>query len=137
MTTVYFDELLDTKGISLEMSEVDQRHLKVEEAKFLVHLLRQYYSYSEDGDRKHQIMRTFNKDPNAFKHMDLIDELKADNLSIDKFKEVIDIVEATAGILEPVTPPPQRKDKAVAETKTRSDWVRSEVKKEKDLADFS
>lgn len=137
MTTVYFDELLDSKKISLEMSEVDQRHLNVHEARFLIHVMKQYYVDSVQGDRKHEIMRTFNKDPNAFRHMDLIDELKGDNLSLEQFKEVIDIRKATQGILEPVTPPAERKAKAAQEKQEKSNWIRSEVKKEKDLADFS
>lgn len=137
MTTVYFDELLDSKKISLEMSEVDQRHLNVSEARFLIHVMKQYYVDSVEGDRKHEIMRTFNKDPNAFRHMDLIDELKADELSLDQFKEIIDIKKATEGVLEPVTPPAERKAKAQAQAQTQSGWVRSEVKKDKDLADFS
>lgn len=140
MTTVYFDELLESKKISLEMSEVDQRHLNVEEARFLIHVMKQYYVHSAENDKKHQLMRTFNKDSNAFRHMDLIDELKADNLSLEQFREIIDIRKATEGVLEPVTPPAERKAKAAqasSEDRAKSSWVRSEVKKEKDLADFS
>ena len=73
----------------------------------------------------------------ARKRAEEAERLKADELSLDQFKEIIDIKKATEGVLEPVTPPAERKAKAQAQAQTQSGWVRSEVKKDKDLADFS
>ena len=63
MTIVYFDELLMTKKIALEMTEIDSNHLKPEEAQFLIHLMKEYYVYSKDGDEKHSILSGFISSP--------------------------------------------------------------------------
>jgi ATP synthase F1 complex assembly factor 1 len=85
ITAVYFDDLMKTKQMILETAEVDFQVLKMEEAKFLMHQLHKYYLYSEDDDEKFLLMSKFTSKPDEFKHMDLIDQIKKDNLTVDQF----------------------------------------------------
>lgn len=127
MTIVYFDELLDSKNVSLEMTEVDSNNLKPEEAKFLIHLMRSYYIYAKEDDEKFSLMKRFTNEPDKFDHMDTIEILKNDKMTVDQFKGITDIEEATKGILERVQKPVEKKTEPVKEDRY----------KEKDLADFS
>ena len=89
MTVVYFDELAESKKCVLEMVEYDTKSLKKEEAKFLLNQVKLYYSNADENyekSNKYKILSCFNRTPASFKHMDLIDELKSDNLSLDQFK---------------------------------------------------
>lgn len=130
MTVVYFDELLESKKISLEMTEVDSNNLKPEEAKFLIHLMKSYYIDCEDGDAKNDLMKRFTYEPAKFDHMDTIEMLKKDGLNIEQFKTIINIEEATKGVLERV------ESKNKVETK-KPEPAKEDRYKEKDLADFS
>lgn len=125
MTIVYFDELLESKGISLEMTEIDTNNLKPEEAKFLVHLMKSYYIGSRDGDQKHLLLSCFTNEPNKFSHMNVIEILKKDMITVDQFKGIKNIEEETKGILEKVAPV------------KKVEPIKEDRYKEKDLADFS
>ena len=43
MSVTYFDELIDSKQVVLEMAEIDTNHLKEEEAKLLIKEMKLYY----------------------------------------------------------------------------------------------
>lgn len=86
MTVIYFDELQESKKIILEMAEFDNKSLKIEEAKFLVHQLKAYYLKSNESDEKFQLLNCFSKSPDQFKHMDLIKQIENDKIKVDDFK---------------------------------------------------
>ncbi|XP_013790489.1 ATP synthase mitochondrial F1 complex assembly factor 1-like [Limulus polyphemus] len=74
LTIIHYPELQDTKDIVLMSGQHDEEVLKIEEAQCLVHQFQLYYG-QEHGER-HEILKTFNKDPNKFSHMDVIKEFK-------------------------------------------------------------
>ncbi len=129
MTIVYFDELLESKKTALEMTEIDTSHLKPEQAQFLIHLMKEYYIYSKDGDEKHKILSGFTNEPHKFDHMSVVNVLKEEGLSVADFADVKDIEEVTKGILERVS--------AKVTAREKPAFVREDKFKEKDLADFS
>jgi hypothetical protein len=89
MTAVYFDDLAESKNIILEMVEIDTKVSKIEEAKFLMHLMKQYYLRSNESDEKYNILNTFTNLPREFKHNDLIKQIEKDNLKLEQFKQEI------------------------------------------------
>ena len=91
---------MESKKIALELAEVDMNVIKLEEAKFLVHLLKMYYLQSDEDDEKYKILYGFHKTPDQFKHMDLIKQLDNDKLTVDQFKEM-KIAQDTAKPTEP------------------------------------
>ena len=101
MTLVYFDDLLETKKVALEMSEIDANHLKTHEAKFLIKVMKSYYleSNEDETDEKFALLKIFNQAPHNFKHMDLIDQLKKDKLDVEKFKKSTSLEDLTKGII--------------------------------------
>ncbi len=84
MTLVYFDDLCESKNLALEMVEMDQRMMKMEEAKFLINQLHDYYLRAsadvDGGDEKYKLLATFNKSPANFKHMDVIRQIEKDKV---------------------------------------------------------
>ena len=88
MTVVYFDDLLETNKVALEMVEIDVKMFKFEEAKFLIHLMKEYYlrSNEKNNDEKYSLLNTFNYLPHEFKHSELIKQLEKDNIKIEQFK---------------------------------------------------
>ena len=85
---VYFDDLImnGIHRLALEMAEVDQKHLKQEEANFLLNQMKLYYLKSKENDEKYNLLNCINKKPNGFKHMDLVKQVEKDNLKVEQFK---------------------------------------------------
>jgi ATP synthase F1 complex assembly factor 1 len=86
MTLIYFDDLAETKNAVLELTEIDATHLKLEEAKFLVHQMKSYYLNSNESDEKYNILNTFTNKPAEFKHVDLIKQVEKGKLKLEQFK---------------------------------------------------
>ena len=86
MTAVYFDDLVDSKKVILTMAEIDVKHLKMEEAKFLIHQMNSYYLKTSDTDDKYKLLRKFTTLPREFKHNELLKQLEIDNLKLEQFK---------------------------------------------------
>jgi len=85
LTLTYFDELIESKQIALEMAEFDTQHLKLDEAKQLINQMKLYYLHANETDEKYALLECFSKTPNQFKHMDLIKQLEKDlNISTNK-----------------------------------------------------
>lgn len=70
LTITYFTELMDGKGIVLMRGEYDDKALNIQEAQCLANQLQLYYA-SKDA-KKEKLLWTFNKEPESFRHMDLI-----------------------------------------------------------------
>lgn len=83
MTIIYFDELKESNRVVLEMVEVDDKHVKKEEASFLLKQIRLYYLNKNEQDNKHNLMSCFISRPAEFKHMDLIKQLETENLKLE------------------------------------------------------
>ena len=130
MTVVYFDELLASKKVSLEMTEIDNTHLKPEETLYLIHLMKEYYINSKEDSEMYGLLKKFTQEPHKFDHMEVIEMTKKHNISIDQFKKIIDIEKATKGILE-------RVEKKKDDKPKKEEPVVDDRYKEKDLADFS
>ncbi len=84
------------------MTEIDANHLSIEQAKFLIHSMKLYYlnAADRDDDEKFKILKCFSKDPHNFKHMDLVDQLKKDQITVDQFKtNDSDLDSQTKGII--------------------------------------
>ena len=87
LTLTYFDELISSKQVVLEMGEFDAQHLKLEEAKQLIHQMKLYYLHTNETDEKYALLNCFTKKPDQFKHMDLIKQLEKDlNINSDASK---------------------------------------------------
>ncbi len=84
LTITYFDELVSSKQVVLEMGEYDAQNLKLEEAKLLIHQMKLYYLNSNETDEKYELLNCFTKKPDQFKHMDLIKQLEKDLKINDK-----------------------------------------------------
>ena len=63
------------------MSEADTKFCPLNDAKFLYNQLLSYYLNSKETDDKFNLLKTFVKNPDKFKHMDLIRQLETDNLT--------------------------------------------------------
>jgi hypothetical protein len=68
------------------MGEYDNKFLKKEETKLLVHIMKKYYRDDSDETRTN-LLNTFTKTPNSFKHMDIVDNFKKMNLTVEQFKD--------------------------------------------------
>jgi ATP synthase mitochondrial F1 complex assembly factor 1 len=77
LNIVHYTEFKD-KGIVLMRGEYDTKVLTAQEAQFLANQLKLYYVVCDE--RKAEILDTFTKSPENFKHMDVIKELE--NLQI-------------------------------------------------------
>lgn len=72
LTMVHYTELAD-KGIILMRGEFDKNVLDGQEAQCLANQFQMYYSGKDAA--KLQLLQTFTKNPDTFKHMDLIAQL--------------------------------------------------------------
>ncbi|XP_028392457.1 ATP synthase mitochondrial F1 complex assembly factor 1-like [Dendronephthya gigantea] len=70
----HFTELKESKGIVLMVGEVDTKQLATHEAMFIANLIQLYYG-TDDG-QKLSLLRTFNKNPDQFNHMSVIEEMQ-------------------------------------------------------------
>lgn len=86
MNVIYFDDLVESKKVIFEMTEVDHNNLKLEEANFLLNQMKLYYLKSKENDDKYKLINCFNKMPNDFKHMDIVKQIELDNLKVEQFK---------------------------------------------------
>ncbi|CAG5034225.1 unnamed protein product [Parnassius apollo] len=77
LTMVHYTELSD-KGIILMRGEYDKNVLNGQEAQCLANQFQMYFCGKDKA--KLQLLETFNKKPDSFKHMDLISELE--NISL-------------------------------------------------------
>ncbi|CAK1578898.1 unnamed protein product [Parnassius mnemosyne] len=77
LTMVHYIELSD-KGIILMRGEYDKNVLNAQEAQCLANQFQMYFCGKDKA--KLQLLETFNKKPDSFKHMDLISELE--NISL-------------------------------------------------------
>ena len=69
------------------MGEFDAQHLKLEEAKQLIHQMKLYYLHTNETDEKYTLLNCFTKKPDQFKHMNLIKQLEKDlNINSDASK---------------------------------------------------
>ncbi|XP_026726771.1 ATP synthase mitochondrial F1 complex assembly factor 1 [Trichoplusia ni] len=78
LTMVHYTELAE-KGIILMRGEYDKNVLDSQEAQCLANQFQMYYS-GKDAT-KLQLLQTFTKNPDTFKHMDLIAQLENISLS--------------------------------------------------------
>ncbi|XP_052865308.1 ATP synthase mitochondrial F1 complex assembly factor 1 [Anopheles cruzii] len=77
LNITFYTEYVD-KGIVLMRGEYDTKVINAQEAQCLVNQLQLYYS--QQNETKLQLLETFTKHPDQFKHMDVIEELN--NLKI-------------------------------------------------------
>ncbi|XP_075976428.1 ATP synthase mitochondrial F1 complex assembly factor 1 [Anticarsia gemmatalis] len=78
LTIVHYTELL-AKGIVLMRGEYDKNVLNGQEARCLANQFQMYYSGKDEA--KLELLRTFTKSPDTFKHMDLITQLESISLN--------------------------------------------------------
>lgn len=78
----FYPELRDTKGIVLMTSEVDQSTMNLFEAQCLAQLQKLFYVSPDE--KKADLLLTFNKNPDAFKYMDLVKELENSDMIVKK-----------------------------------------------------
>lgn len=72
----HFTDLREKKGIVLMVGEVDTNELSVVDAQWLAYQLQMYYA--SESDRREEILKTFNRFPDKFDHMSVINELNAE-----------------------------------------------------------
>ncbi|KAG5671732.1 hypothetical protein PVAND_001912 [Polypedilum vanderplanki] len=77
LNIVHYIEFKD-KGIVLMRGEYDTKVINVQEAQCLANQLQMYYT--QNNEKKLELLETFTKSPEKFKHMDVIKELE--NLQI-------------------------------------------------------
>lgn len=70
LAITYFTELIEKKGIVLMRGEYDDKAINIQEAQCLANQLQLYYGSKEE--KKEKLLWTFNKQPETFRHMDLI-----------------------------------------------------------------
>lgn len=87
MTVLYYDDLVSTKSIIFEMAEMDDKHLKMPEANYLIHQLKMYYLRANKTDEAYKLLECFNRTPDNFKHMDIIKQIEAENLKLENFNQ--------------------------------------------------
>lgn len=111
------------------MTEIDSTHLKPEETMYLIHLMKEYYIRSTEDSDMYELLKRFTNEPHKFDHMEVIDMVKKKKITVEEFKKIIDIEQATKGILE-------RVEKKKEDRPKKPELVEDRYK-EKDLADFS
>ncbi|KAL9951023.1 hypothetical protein ACROYT_G043613 [Oculina patagonica] len=72
----HFTDLRDSKGIVLMVGEVDTNEMSVLDAQWLAYQVQMYYA--SEGDRREEILKTFNIFPEKFDHMTVVKELNAE-----------------------------------------------------------
>lgn len=73
LTMIHYTELIE-KGIVLMRGEYDKNVLNGKEAQCLANQFQMYYNGKDEN--KTQLLKTFTKHPDSFKHMELITELE-------------------------------------------------------------
>ncbi|VEN55949.1 unnamed protein product [Callosobruchus maculatus] len=79
LTIIHYDEFMKDKNIVLMRGEYDKNVLNAKEAQCLANQLQMYYVQADP--EKIQLLETFTKKPDEFKHMDLIKQIE--NLSLN------------------------------------------------------
>ncbi|XP_046405393.1 ATP synthase mitochondrial F1 complex assembly factor 1 [Ischnura elegans] len=74
LTMVYYDEMMQDKGIVLMRGEFDKNVLDSKEATCLANQIQLYYG--ENNEKRDKLLARFTNSPEEFKHMDLIAELE-------------------------------------------------------------
>lgn len=74
LTMVHYTEFKDDKGIVLMRGEFDSKTINVQEAQCLANELQLYYC--TENPKRLQLLETFTRKPDQFKHMDLIAQLE-------------------------------------------------------------
>lgn len=75
LTIIHYPDLMEEKGIVLMHGEYNKDNLNAVEATCLINQLQLYYTAAED-ERKYRILSTFNRQPDTFRHMDVVEELQ-------------------------------------------------------------
>lgn len=78
MNIVHYTEFSEIHGIVLMRGEYDANVINAQEAQCLINELQLYYS--QHNESKLELLKRFTREPDTFKHMDVIKELE--NLSI-------------------------------------------------------
>ncbi|XP_057651557.1 ATP synthase mitochondrial F1 complex assembly factor 1 [Diorhabda carinulata] len=78
LTITHYDEYKDTKGLVLMRGEYDKNIINAQEAQCLANQIQMYY-VQHDPEKK-KLLEVFTKEPDKFKHTDLIKQIE--NLSI-------------------------------------------------------
>lgn len=78
----FYPELKDSKGIVLMTSEFDNSQLNILEVQYLAQL--QQLFYASPTEERAELMRTFNHQPDNFKHMDVVKEIESGDFIIRK-----------------------------------------------------
>jgi len=78
----FYPELAEDKDIVLMTSELDQSAMNIFEAQCLAQLQKLFYVAPDE--RKADLLLTFNKNPDAFKYMDLVKELENSDMVVKK-----------------------------------------------------
>ena len=76
----FYPELETSKGVVLMTSELDQSAMNVFEAQCLAQLQKLFYANPDE--KKAELLHTFNKNPDAFKYMDLVKVLESSNMIV-------------------------------------------------------
>nr|CAI5828178.1 unnamed protein product [Callosobruchus analis] len=79
LTIIHYDEFMKDKDIVLMRGEYDKNVLNAKEAQCLANQLQMYYVQADP--EKIELLETFTKKPDEFKHMDLIKQIE--NLSLN------------------------------------------------------
>lgn len=79
LNIVHYSEFSDEHNLVLMRGEYDANVINAQEAQCLVNQLQLYYS--QNNETKLNLLEKFTKEPDSFKHMDVIKELE--NLSIE------------------------------------------------------
>lgn len=87
---VHYTEFSESLGVVLMRAEIDTNVLNVQEAQCLANQLQLYYT--QNSQSKLQLLETFTKQPDQFKHTDVINELQ--QLTI----EATSIIESVAKV---------------------------------------
>jgi len=80
----FYPELKNSKGIVLMTSEFDNSQLNIMEVQYLAQL--QQLFYANPSETRYELMRTFNHNPDSFKHMDVVKEIERGDFIIRKDK---------------------------------------------------
>ena len=76
----YYTELKETKGIVLMTSELDNNTMNILEAQCLAQLQQLFYASSDE--KYFDLVKTFNHNPEGFKHMDLVGIVEGSNIIV-------------------------------------------------------
>ncbi|XP_002153921.3 ATP synthase mitochondrial F1 complex assembly factor 1 [Hydra vulgaris] len=80
LSLVYYTEFKESKGIVLMAGEFDVKCMNVLEVQCLVQL--QQLFYGTDSPSRLKLLMQFNREPNSFRHMDLIKEMESSDMVV-------------------------------------------------------